>query len=138
MDFPIKRMLAPLFAASVIALGSAETAEAGSKWKPGHAVGFQPANPSIQVGSPYRFQPRVHPRRGFLTPIRRAPAAQHVHAFQVVVERRWCPPAYRDVTIGFDPCGTPITRAVMVTPGAYKLARYKICGCGSKVFLGWV
>ena len=146
MTFSMKSMVASLVAASAFAFGSAETAEAGHKFNqflPGltanQTCGVSPfGTPQCGVTPGLRPYQRVHRVRRHYRPLPPVSHQQHVHAYQIVVEQRWCPPVYRDVTVGFDACGTPIRRSVLVTPGTYKLARYKICPCGEKVFLGWV
>ena len=43
-------------------------------------------------------------------------------------ERRWVPPVYRTVCVGYDRCGNPIYDRVLVRCGYW--TRVRICGCG--------
>lgn len=119
----IKNLFVSLVATSALALGSSH-ANAGVAHYPTRTVTF----PGFWQRGP--FAPRV------VLP-RCAPAPVHVHAYTIVCERVWCPPVTQVVTIGYDACGTPIQREIVTQSGYWKIARYRVCECGDRIFLGW-
>ena len=62
----------------------------------------------------------------------------HVHGFAVIFEQEWVAPVFQTITVGYDSCGAAILKQVMVQPGFHRTAKYQVCGCGEKVFLGYV
>lgn len=83
----------------------------------------------------------AHWNHGVPAPFIHAPVichAPHVHAFNVIFEKQWVDPVFQTVTVGYDHCGTPIHQQMMVKAGYFRTAKFQVCGCGDKVFLGYV
>mgnify|MGYP001304191570 CR=1 FL=1 len=95
----------------------------------------------------YQYKNAYKPQRGFRFPVPRvhfyAPAPVFVAppvivappACSYVVEQVWIDPVYSQVFAGYDSCGTPIYHQVVVTPGCYRSAKYKVYPNGAREFV---
>jgi hypothetical protein len=54
----------------------------------------------------------------------------HQHCFTEVCEREWVAPQYCDRVVGYDLCGRPIVRPILVRAGYWTTVRYRVCDCG--------
>lgn len=57
----------------------------------------------------------------------------HHHCWRTVCEREWIPPLYQTCFTGYDRCGRPIYRQVLVRAGCWQTVRYRVCDCGHRV-----
>ena len=83
--------------------------------------GFRPGfGFGVSIGAPVIHRPVVVP------------------AFTFVNRQIWVPEQTERVVVGYTACGNPIVDAVVVQPGFYRTARYKVYPTGSQVFVGYV
>jgi hypothetical protein len=57
----------------------------------------------------------------------------HRHSWQLVHERQWVAPLWRDAVVGYDHCGRPILRPTLIRAGYWTTVAVRTCGCGQRV-----
>jgi len=60
-----------------------------------------------------------------------------VPAYQVIYQQIWVSEQFEDVLVGYDVCGNPIYQQVLIAPGGYRTAAYKVYAGGSQEFIGF-
>lgn len=143
----LKTLLISSLAVLVFGVAGVQSAEAGHKHK---TVVVNVGGPGFGFG--YYSGPKWHrpvrpicPPPVYVTPVYPAPIViapvcppVHVHSFAIVCEQEWVPPVYNTVVVGYDHCGKPVYSQVCVQAGYYRTAKYQVCGCGQRIFLGYV
>jgi len=107
---------------------TAQTAHAGGRGRWGFGFGFGHGGPYVRGGYSSGHHGR-HYRRGRHY---RHQRHHHVHSRAPIYDRVWVEPTYHTVHRGYDSCGRPIYRNVIVRRGYYdrSLIGYRCRTCG--------